>query len=246
MLYSLAARVWRRILEIPKRGLPTIRPNPCSFDREWGVETSKIVWLTNPWSKNFHHGIRYEACDPTACRWAIESAMIDPNDFCFVDIGCGKGRGLLIASSYPFARLIGVDYSYKLCARAQKNLASVHVQRERFAIICQDAATFAFPARNIFAYFYHPFDTHVLDQVMANLRPISQAHGVVVAYEGHGLGALDRYDWLKRAETRKNVGLFRSAPLRVFLSGLSALEQELFSSAWMSDAYAYFGAPAVC
>jgi SAM-dependent methyltransferase len=172
--------------------------------------------------------------------------MIDPNDFCFVDIGCGKGRGLLIASSYPFARLIGVDYSYKLCARAQKNLASVHVQRERFAIICQDAATFAFPARNIFAYFYHPFDTHVLDQVMANLRPISQAHGVVVAYEGHGLGALDRYDWLKRAETRKNVGLFRSAPLRVFLSGLSALEQELFSSAWMSDAYAYFGAPAVC
>jgi SAM-dependent methyltransferase len=157
MLFPLVARVWKRILEIPERGLPTIQPNPSSFDQKLGVETSKIVWMTNPWSSNFHHGIRYEACDPAACRWAIESAFVNPDDFCFVDVGCGKGRALLIASEYAFPMLVGVDYSYKLCARAYNNLVSVNVPRARFAIVCQDAATFDFPWAQCICVFLQSF-----------------------------------------------------------------------------------------
>jgi SAM-dependent methyltransferase len=46
---------------------------------------------------------------------AIERSGVDPEQFCFLDIGCGKGRALIIATEYGFKDLIGVDYSAKLC-----------------------------------------------------------------------------------------------------------------------------------
>ena len=108
-LYHLIKRIVGRLLEIPQRGLPRLSHNRSRFDEEWGTETEKLVWLTNPSSKNFVHGVRYEACSPGACRWAIETSQIDFPQFNFVDVGSGKGRPLLIASRYPFANLIGLS-----------------------------------------------------------------------------------------------------------------------------------------
>ena len=38
-----------------------------------------------------------------------------------LDLGCGKGRVLLIASQFPFKELRGIDLSDKLCDIAKKN-----------------------------------------------------------------------------------------------------------------------------
>jgi hypothetical protein len=45
---------------------------------------------------------------------------------------------------------------------------------------------------------------------MANLRSISETHKVVVAYEGHGLNLVGRYEWLTKISKRNNVAVFRS------------------------------------
>src|SRR6266487_940212 len=39
---------------------------------------------------------------------------IDLSAFTFVDLGSGKGRALLIASMYPFARIVGVEVQPEL------------------------------------------------------------------------------------------------------------------------------------
>src|SRR6267143_2098992 len=95
---NLLARAVRRALETPRRGLPKFQTNTNSFDRDWGTKTSGIVWLTNPHSKNFIYGIRYEPCNAEACKWAIDNVGIDTSRLYFIDVGCGKGRPLLIAS----------------------------------------------------------------------------------------------------------------------------------------------------
>src|SRR5262245_36170867 len=123
LVRNLFLRLWRRILEIPKRGLPkgTCKDN---FDEERGTDTAGIDWWTNPYSDNFVSGIRYEPSHPEVCQMAIERAGIDPTTYCFLDIGCGKGRPLVIASEYGFKELVGVDYSAKLCRVAQENLTA--------------------------------------------------------------------------------------------------------------------------
>jgi tRNA G46 methylase TrmB len=42
--------------------------------------------------------------------------------FTFVDIGSGKGKLLLLASDYPFSRIVGIEYSPRLHAAAHRNI----------------------------------------------------------------------------------------------------------------------------
>ncbi len=50
MIASPLIRLGRRILDIPRKGFPVLHPkkDECGFDEKYGVETSKLVWLTNP------------------------------------------------------------------------------------------------------------------------------------------------------------------------------------------------------
>jgi SAM-dependent methyltransferase len=137
---------------------------------------------------------------------------VDLKQFCFVDVGCGKGRALLIASRYPFAQLIGVEYAKKLCQQASRNLERCGVPAHRSQIICQDAAYFRFPEQNLVAYFYNPFDATVLSAVMCNLFPIAQRHSVFVAWEGPNREVLSAYAWLEKfVEDRHHTCLFRGS-----------------------------------
>ena len=57
-----------------------------------------------------------------ALRQQIHS---DFHDFVFVDLGSGKGRTLLMASDYPFRRIVGVELLPALHQAAQENLEQV-------------------------------------------------------------------------------------------------------------------------
>ena len=212
MIYPLLQRVTKRIVEIPKRGLPTFKLNHGPFDQELapGIETTSLVWLTNPFAKNYSRGLRYEPCSPEACRWVIANADVRANEYYFVDVGCGKGRPLLIASQHEFAHLLGVDYSQRLCRRAEENLVKAGVQRKRFTIACEDATTFDFPEHNLLVYFFNPFDMTILDGVMRNLAMVAAKHSVIVGYEGPNRLFMERYDWLEQTAEGWNVRLYRS------------------------------------
>ncbi len=151
-LYNLSVKLIQRTLEIPWKGLPKPQSSREPFDEALGVETSGVVWLTNLRNKNFVHGIRYEPCSPLKCRWAIENSGIDPKEFSFVDIGSGKGRALIVASEYVFAKVAGVEYSSKLCKIAAANLQKLGISAQ---VVCRDAVDFNFPDTDIFVFFYN-------------------------------------------------------------------------------------------
>jgi SAM-dependent methyltransferase len=207
-IVHLGHRVVRRVLDIRRKGFPVLHPRAgdAGFDQEYGVETSKIVWLTNIFSKNYSHSVRYEACNPPDCRWAIEAAGIDYKQFWFVDVGCGKGRPLLIASSYPFQKLIGVDYSAKLCDQAVANLRKCHIADDRFEIVCADATEFTFPDQNLFAFFYNPFDPTIIRAVLQNLESLH--HRLFIAFTGQFRGELANHSWLRLVAKLNNTDLY--------------------------------------
>jgi SAM-dependent methyltransferase len=141
---------------------------------------------------------------------AIERSGVDPKQFCFLDIGCGKGRPLIIASGYGFKDLIGVDYSATLCRVAERNLKARGV--ERFRIINSDAARFDYSRENTLAFLYHPFKDDVLGTVLDNLRIATLGHELVIAYVGSGGDLMLRQEWLEQIHGVPSLRLFRKRP----------------------------------
>jgi SAM-dependent methyltransferase len=97
---------------------------------------------------------------------------IDYKDFDFVDLGCGKGRVLLLAAALPFRSVRGVEISQELCAIARKNLCiypSARKQCRKIDVECMDAILFPISGQNTVFHFYHPFNTDVLRPVLGNI-----------------------------------------------------------------------------
>ena len=95
------------------------------------------------------------------------------SDFTFLDLGSGKGRTLLMASDYPFRRIVGVELLPALERIAQENLRGYKSESQKCFVVeslCADATTFTFPDGALVVYLFNPFPEAGLRQVVANLE----------------------------------------------------------------------------
>jgi len=105
-------------------------------------------------------------------RWMASTPAAPTEEYSFVDLGCGKGRALMLASTYPFADVSGVELNGALVRTARKNMriwkaanpktASIRVRRG-------DAARYTFPGEPCLLYMFHPFGRPVINLVLHNL-----------------------------------------------------------------------------
>jgi SAM-dependent methyltransferase len=108
-----------------------------------------------------------------------EQTGCDFHGFVFVDLGSGKGRALLMASNYPFRRVIGVELLPDLHRVSVDNLAKYKSGNQKcFALesIPADATEFEFPADPIVLYIFNPFPEAGLRRVIANLEKSLRSH----------------------------------------------------------------------
>jgi SAM-dependent methyltransferase len=104
---------------------------------------------------------------------------LDYRDFVFIDLGSGKGRTLLMASDYPFRRIVGVELLPALHQAAQENLSKYRSESQKCVAlesICADATEFAFPAEPTVLYLFNPFPEAGLKRMIANLEESLREH----------------------------------------------------------------------
>jgi SAM-dependent methyltransferase len=132
--------------------------------------------------------------------------------FTFIDIGSGKGRALLLASHYPFRRIIGIEISRMLNDIARRNIARYASLQQRCRAIsceCRDATEYDFPNEPSVVYLFNPFTEPLLRSVVERLRRSLEAdpRDVVLIY-AHAVH--ERYmndqPWLNRLKD----GCYRS------------------------------------
>jgi hypothetical protein len=116
-----------------------------------------------------------------------QQSRSDFHDFVFIDLGSGKGRTLLMASDYPFRRIVGVELLPALHSAAQQNLNQYRSESQKCFVaesICGDATEFAFPAEPTVLYLFNPFPEPGLGLVIANLEQSLREHPrtVIVLY----------------------------------------------------------------
>lgn len=79
--------------------------------------------------------------------------------FTFLDLGSGKGRALLLASDYPFQRIIGVELLPELHREALQNIAKYSSPNQRCLAIesrCDNARDIQLPNDPLVVYLFNP------------------------------------------------------------------------------------------
>jgi SAM-dependent methyltransferase len=115
----------------------------------------------------------YQPTDPALFREMMASLPIDFREFTFVDMGSGKGRTLLMASEYPFGRIVGVEILPELDRAAQENIGDYKSATRLCAqieSICADAREFVLPEGSLVLYLFNPLPEAALRQVMQGLQ----------------------------------------------------------------------------
>lgn len=120
---------------------------------------------------------------------------IDFSEFTFIDLGSGKGRTLLMASDYPFRRILGVELLPSLNEIALQNLKKYRSESQKcFATesICADASTFRLPPEALVVYLFNPFPESGLRRALANLEKslTERARPIYVVYHNPQLDSL--------------------------------------------------------
>jgi SAM-dependent methyltransferase len=149
------------------------------FDRSFGVETDGELenWtylsdLDIP-SPNWVEGRDYTPIEPERLAMVLSSLRIRHDDFVFVDFGSGKGRALLVASQFPFRKIIGIEFSPQLHAIAVRNLVSYRNPDQRcrdIQCVCLDFTQFPLPPEPLVLFFFDPCDERLLAQVLRNIE----------------------------------------------------------------------------
>jgi len=146
------------------------------FDRQHGVDTTRnrsTEWTTDVESESWAEGTGFYPTPPDAVRRSIRSLPIDHQEYVFIDLGSGKGRVILVASEFPFAACLGVEYAPDLHEAAERNIAAFRSDRQRCSVVrshCHDAATFSLPEAPLVFFFAHPFGGTVLDSFLEHVR----------------------------------------------------------------------------
>jgi SAM-dependent methyltransferase len=115
----------------------------------------------------------YQPIEPELFREIVNSLEIDFSQFTFVDVGSGKGRALLMASEYPFRRVLGVELLPELNSIAQENIGKFAGRNLRcgpIAAVCGDATEFAFPDGPLVILLNNPLPEDGLRKLVGNVE----------------------------------------------------------------------------
>jgi SAM-dependent methyltransferase len=167
------ARVHRRHIEETN---PLVHP----FDQRYGVDTSGLIGGGELRSghRNDVFNTAYYAMAPSRFRWVLDSWLEDDShsaieSYSFVDLGCGKGRAVLMASEFGFREVVGVELHTSLASVAEANVAAWTAAGHAICpvrVVRQDATEFVFPEGACLFYLFHPFGAPVLKRLIERIE----------------------------------------------------------------------------
>ncbi|MFT5457102.1 MAG: SAM-dependent methyltransferase [Myxococcota bacterium] len=144
-LMSLALHLWDRWrFEAP--------PQERAWDEARGVETSR--WTLTGY-------------EPTPLDIGLQALEVLPaTGRTFVDVGCGKGRMLVLAAESGFPSVLGVELDSNLYDQARDNVG----ENKQIGVVLRDARLLPWPKGPLAIYLYNPFQEVVMGQMLDRLE----------------------------------------------------------------------------
>lgn len=109
--------------------------------------------------------LNYASHHPLVTKLALAALDIDHRNYTFIDFGCGKGRVLLLASEFPYRKIVGLEFAPQLARTAQQNVQTYRSKTMKchdISVVCTDVANYTLPSEPDILYFYNPFSPEVM------------------------------------------------------------------------------------
>jgi SAM-dependent methyltransferase len=147
-----------------------------AFDARFGTDTSAPTF-----ERHQKTDVHFYVPTTASIIYSILSWLpIEPNRFDFIDMGSGKGRALLVASEFPFSKIVGVELSEALHRVAEDNVKLYKPASQKctdFDLKCMDALEYTYDDNKpLVLYLFDPFGREILEQVVAKLEASLREH----------------------------------------------------------------------
>ena len=163
--------VKRRFLYAKNYGIPD-----WFFDKRNRIETAAVI----PGELNLNRpatATDYLPVRPRILLRALSSLAIDYAKYVFIDVGSGKGRGIFLASRFPFQKLIGVEISKEFHDKARKNSKIWHADDpRRIDFVRSDIGDFEFPDQPLVLFLFHPFGPDMMHVMLNRIRSSTEVY----------------------------------------------------------------------
>jgi Histone methylation protein DOT1 len=114
----------------------------------------------------------YQPTEPALFQEMMASLPIEFDQFTFIDLGSGKGRTLLMASEYPFRKILGVELIAELHRAAEENIRDYRSPTQRcvqIESVITDAREFELPEEPLVLYLFNPLPERALSDALQRL-----------------------------------------------------------------------------
>jgi SAM-dependent methyltransferase len=185
-LRELAGALGRAMIELlPSRRKARFGDLDYDLDHEVDTTRANVNFRTQLLAELA--GRSYFASEPWLFDEMMQALPINFPDFTFVDLGSGKGRALLMAASYGFKKIIGVEFMPEWHRAAEENIRKLAAGGKistQIKSLCMDARDFEFPAAPLVVYLFNPFAEATFAAVLKNLRSsiVREPRAVYIVY----------------------------------------------------------------
>jgi hypothetical protein len=188
------------------------------FDIRYGVHTTDVIdppafqkRLEQVTDANGYEPITFSYFE----RMMEAIGADDLAGYWFVDLGSGLGRALMLASDYPFTRIVGVEFVDFIHEVASDNIQSFLENSGRpdnFELHCIDAAAYPWPDRPTVLFLYNPFGPQKMQQVLDRLADSLRARprALFILYRNPACRDMFRVaSWLETLQENEDFAVYR-------------------------------------
>lgn len=129
-------------------------------EKKYGINTSRPAELKDLTIRksDTRHSSRYEAVNYYILENLLEKMTVFAEPGNFVDLGCGKGRAMVVAAHYGFKNIKGIDFAEEVCAEATQNMEALNGKRGvNYSVICANVLDYPIQPEDTVFFMFNPF-----------------------------------------------------------------------------------------
>ncbi|MBX2923597.1 MAG: class I SAM-dependent methyltransferase [Chitinophagaceae bacterium] len=154
-------------------------------EKKYRLDTSNPAELKNLTIVNgdIQHSSRYEAVNYFILEALLARLITLTASRRFTDLGCGKGRAMVVAAHYGFTNITGVDFASEVCDSARKNMQkAAETFPIEYQVLCCNVLDYTIHENDSVFFMFNPFGQQTLFAFLEKLETSVKEHPRVVYF----------------------------------------------------------------
>lgn len=120
----------------------------------------------------------YEAVSYYLLEKILKSFRNVSNAASLIDLGCGKGRVMVVSAFFGFSSVTGIDFAKELCKEAEMNMKKIEPEFRnlKWKVICQDVLNYKIQSADTVFFMSNPFNQDILRNFLGKIETSLKNH----------------------------------------------------------------------